>query len=277
MAALCYVNGTIGPIRGSSISVADLGLQRAYGVFDYGRTCQGKLFHFRDNLARLRRSAAALRLPVLLSDVEFIEIAEQLIEGSDLANPAIRILLTGGLADGSSAFEEPTLVVIAEEMVVYPEEIYERGGTMITAEFQRELPEVKSLNYMHSIRLDPIRRERGAFDILYHSHHGVTECPRNNFFGFHGDTLVTPKDHVLEGITRRIVLEMARETYAVEERRVEVAELAEFDETFITSTSKRVAPITKVDDRVVGAGAVGTRTRWLMERFEEYVAEYLDS
>ncbi len=274
MKALCYVNGQIRPARDASIGVTDLGLQRGYGVFDYGRTYHGKLFHFDDNLARFRRSASELHLTLPISDEEITEIVDQLIEGSELETSAIRLILTGGYAYSSPAFEHPNFIIITEELPTYPSDVYTHGAKLITVQYQRELPHVKSINYLNSIRLDPLKRKKKAFDILYHSQNGVTECPRNNFFIFRGDTLVTPKDHVLHGITRQLVLQLASNQFAIEERAISLGELESADEAFVTSTSKGVIPIVRIDDFDIGDGSVGARTKTIMALFANYVNSY---
>ena len=270
----CYVNGEIKPANEGVIGITDLALQRGYGVFDYGRTYNGKLFHFDDNLERLRQSSSALHLKLPLSDQEIREIAVRLIQESNLKTPAIRLILTGGPSNSSPLLEHPNFIIIAEELPTYPGDLYLHGANLITVEYQRELPHVKSINYLNAIRLEPLKREKRAFDILYHSQNGITECPRNNFFAFLGDTLVTPSEHVLHGITRKLILQLAGNHFQVEERTLGLNELEGADEAFVTSTSKRVLPVTKIDDRGVGDGKVGERTKKIMQLFDEYTASY---
>ena len=270
----CYVNGEIKPPNEGGIGITDLALQRGYGVFDYGRTYNGKLFHFDDNLERLRRSASALHLKLPLSDQEIREIAVKLIQESDLQTPAIRLILTGGYSDSSPLLEHPNFIIIAEELPTYPPDVYSYGAKVITVEYQRETPHVKSINYLNAIRLEPLKHEKKAFDILYYSQHGITECPRNNFFAFLGDTLVTPSEHILHGITRKLILQLAENHFQIEERTLGLSELEGADEAFVTSTSKCVLPITRINDRDVGDGKVGGRTKKIMQLFDAYTAGY---
>ncbi|MCP4538032.1 MAG: aminotransferase IV [Chloroflexi bacterium] len=274
MKALCYINGRIQSVSDASIGVVDLGLQRGYGVFDFGRTYHGKLFHLGDNLARFRRSASELHLKPPVSDKEITEIVEQLIRGSNLKTPAVRLILTGGYSYASPALERPNLIIIAEELPTYPNDVYTQGAKLITIQYQRELPHIKSINYLNAIRLDPLKRKKKAFDILYHSQHGVTECPRNNFFIFRGDTLVTPQDHVLYGITRKLVLQLARDQFFIEERPISLNELEAADEAFVTSTSKCVIPIVRINNFDIGSGSVGTHTKTIMRLFANYADNY---
>ncbi len=200
----------------ASVGVADLGLQRGYAVFDYVRTYNGKLFHFHEHFERLRKSSSALHLALPYAEDETSAIAEQLISESDLKNPAVRLILTGGYAYGSVAIDRPNFIMTAENLPSYPGDLYTHGGKIITFEYQRELPRVKTINYMNAIRLEPLKQQKSAFDILYYYRNRVTECPRNNFFIFHGDTLITPKDNILLGITRKLILRLAQEHFGVE-------------------------------------------------------------
>jgi len=273
MSALCYVNGEILSASDGVIGVSDLALQRGYGIFDFARTYNRKLFHFDNNIQRLRNSASELHLKLPISDAEISAVAEHLIQEGDLNNPAVRLLLTGGYS-ASPFLQHPNFIIIAEELPTYPVAVYSFGAKLIMVKYQRELPHVKSINYLNSLRLEPLRREKDAFDILYYADNGVTECPRSNFFAFQGETLVTASSDVLYGITREIILKLASDHFPIEERKIEPGELPSFDEAFITSTGKRVIPVTIIDDHKVGTGLVGDRTRKIMQLFDEYTEKY---
>ncbi|MBN1581560.1 MAG: aminotransferase class IV [Anaerolineae bacterium] len=274
MNALCYVNGHIQPVSEGGIDVTDLGLQRGYGVFDYVPTCNGKLFHFADHLARLHRSAAALHLKLPIPDDKITSIADRLIAGSALERPALRLILTGGDAHAQPLFAQPNFIMIAENSRAYPDDAYKLGVELIAIYYQRELPHVKSINYLNALRLEPLRQEKGAFGILYHSQHGITECPRSNFFIFRGDTLVTPKDNVLLGITRKVVLELIQDHFSIEERAIAFDELEAADEAFITSSTKGAMPVVRIDDLNIGDGSVGPRTKTIIDLFTVYAEAY---
>ncbi len=273
MSTLCYVNGEILATSKGVIGVSDLALQRGYGVFDFARTYNRKLFHFDDHLQRLRLSASELYLKLPITDEEITSIARHLIRESDLNNPAIRLILTGGYSN-SPYLQHPNFIIIAEELPTYPALVYSEGVKLIMVDYQRELPHVKSINYMNAIRLEPFKREEDAFDLLYHSENGVTECPRSNFFVFQGDTLVTPSSHVLYGITREIILKLASNHFPIEVRKIDPEELSSIDEAFVTATSKCVIPVTTIDAHQVGSGIVGNRTRTIMQLFDEYSANF---
>jgi branched-subunit amino acid aminotransferase/4-amino-4-deoxychorismate lyase len=277
MTSYCYINGKIDQLKLGSLPVTDLGLQRGFGVFDYVRTYQGKLFHFEDHLDRLHSSANALNLEISLSNLELREIAEDLIRRSSLSNPAVRIILTGGEVSAPQILKNPNLILIAEELPLWPKNLYSQGVKLITVEFQRELPHIKSINYLNALRLEPVKQQKNAFDMLYTHLGEITECPRNNFFVFIDDVLVTPRDNILLGITRKVVLQAGKEKYEVEERRLKISELGRCQEAFISSTSKEIMPVTQIDHHKIGSGKVGERTKRMMKHFRDYVRSYLDN
>ncbi len=271
---LCYVNGEILSAKDGVLGISDLALQRGYGVFDYGRTYNGKLFHFEENLTRFRNSANELHLKVPLSNEEIISIANKLINESNLEIPAIRLLLTGGYAESTPPLENPNFIMITEELPTYPANLYEQGCKIITSKYQRELPHIKSINYLNAIRLEPLKRKHNAFDVLYYTEDSITECPRNNFFIFSGNKLITPKDNVLYGITRHMVLQLASEHFEIEERKVSLEEVFSADEAFVTSTSKNIMPVSVIDGEEIGNGKVGERTKTLMKLFDDYTTAF---
>jgi branched-chain amino acid aminotransferase len=271
---ICFIDGRI--VRGEEacIPVDDLALQRGYAVFDFARTYHGKLFHFRDHLARLRRSAAALHLVLPYSNDELVATAATLVDRLGEREAGIRMILTGGSAHAANLLEHPRLVMIAEELPRLPAGVYEGGVKLITYEFERDLPYVKTTNYMTGFRLIPVRVEKGAFEVLYTWRGLVLECTRDNFFVFRGDVLVTPKNYVLQGITRQVILSLASPHFRAEERDVQIEELDSVDEAFLSSTSKQIVPVVQIDERRIGLGTVGERTRKIMRLFDSYAEKY---
>lgn len=274
MKQLCFIDGRIAPADEPCLPADDLGLQRGYAVFDYARVYKGKLFHMRDHLARLRRSAAALHLVVPYTDAEIVDIAHSLVTRLDLDNQGLRMILTGGPAHSPDLFEKPRLVLIAEELPEYPRDSYEIGVKLLTCEFQRELPHVKTTNYLTAFRLAPLKKEMNAFELLYTWRGKVLECARDSFFVVRGDTLVAPKEDVLESITRKVIVEIVEGRFEVKERDILVDELETVDEAFLASTSKQVVPVVRIDDQRIGGGNVGDCTRTIMRLFDDYIERY---
>ena len=267
----CFFNGEILPAKEARIGINDLGLLRSYAVFDYLRTYNGRPFRLNDHLHRFRNSALELMLPFEYSEQDITDIIERLLEKSEMDDAAIRMILTGGYSSDSMSVGQPNFVVSVEELQEYPAEIYRQGVKLITYEYLRDVPQAKSTSYLNAIKLDPVRKQHGAFDILYTWKGNVLEITRNNFFIFKGDTLITPKDDVLLGITRMVVLELATHNFEIEERAVQEEEIREADEAFICGTTKKIIPVVRINDLPVGDGSVGQNTKTLMGIFQEYI------
>src|SRR5439155_7787550 len=115
-------------------------------------------------------------------------------------------------------------------------------------------------------------KEADANDVLYHSGGLITECPRANFFIVtHDNKLVTPANNILKGITRSEILKIAAAEIKVEERDLYLEELSSAKEAFITSTTKHVLPVAKIDSRQIGNGSPGELTRWLGQQYNHLV------
>jgi branched-chain amino acid aminotransferase len=183
------------------------------------------------------------------------------------------MLLTGGESeDGVMALGAPKLIVMITPLSERDPERFARGARLITTRLQRETPEAKTSNYTSAIRALKEATRLGADDALFvneRSH--VQEATRSNFFLFHGDTLVTPRAEVLIGITRTVVLDLARECFAIEERPILLEELALADEAFVTSSAKEITPVVQIDEQVIGSGRPGPHTTELEQRFIEMI------
>jgi branched-subunit amino acid aminotransferase/4-amino-4-deoxychorismate lyase len=138
---------------------------------------------------------------------------------------------------------------------------------VITYEHQREMPQIKSINYQMGVWLLPELKSQQADDVLYYKDNSITEFPRSNVFMVSaGNTLVTPKNNILAGITRKNILKLAAGIIPVEERDIQVEEIIQARELMCCSTRKRIVPVLKVNGRIIGDGKPGKFTRALYER-----------
>ena len=267
----CYLNGDILPVRDAHIHISDLGLLRSYAVFDYFRTYNSKPFMLADHLDRFRNSANELRLPIELTDEQMASIIDELIHRSEAVDVGIRMVITGGYSLDSMAVTEPNFMIILEELPVMSEEVYTKGVGLKTYEYLREAPVIKSTHYLNAIKLQPLKEKYGVWDLLYYYEDAVLESPRNNFFVFKDKVLITARDHVLRGVTRKKILELAGGVFEVEERKLTLEELWEADEAFISGTTKHIIPVVKIDGKSIGIGEVGECTKKLIKVFDTYI------
>ncbi|HLX67297.1 MAG TPA: aminotransferase class IV [Puia sp.] len=253
-----FLNATFLPAADAALSVNDLSIQRGYGIFDFFKTIAGQPIFLEDHLDRFYHSAARMRLDVGKTRAALKTIIAELQQLNHVPDSGIRITLTGGISTDSISLGRPNLIITQHPMTP-PGIDCPPPVRLISYSHQRQLPDVKTIDYLMAIHLQPVIRERGAFDVLYHNNGVITECPRCNFFIVTADgTLATPSRNMLKGITRKKVLEFAHANSKVEERDVRLAEIPTAREAFITSTSRHLIPISHVDDFPIGIAASPT-------------------
>lgn len=258
------------------IHVSDLALLRAYGVFDFFRLVGLKPVFFEDHIERFFNSADVLRLKCPVGRKKLKSMILEIISINKIENSGIRIVLSGGESPNGYAIGSPTLFVINEPISPLPENHFKDGIKLLSHEYMRDIPEVKTINYLMGIYKMPDIQAKGALDLLFHWNGKISELTRSNFFIVDkDDTIVTPGNGVLKGINRKHTLEIAKEKFKVEERDLFMKELATAKEAFITGTTKKIMPVCQVDDQVIGAGLPGPVTSELQKMFNQYIEGYL--
>lgn len=271
--AYFFFNNQIVSSRKAVLQLHDLGLFRGYAAFDYLRTHNGKPLLLEHYLKRFRHSAEAMRLPLKMPDAALAEIIEELLERNGQEESGIRLLLSGG--DSADLFTpaEPNLIIRIEKSSMPAGTFYTKGATLVTNEYQRDWHAVKHTNYMNAIRNQPRVQAAGAVEVLYYWRSKVLECSRSNFFIVKDARLITPPtEQVLSGVTRQQVLDLAQaHDIATEERPVNMEEVLQADEAFITATTKRVMPVVRIDHHQLGKGEPGPISRKLLELWKKHI------
>ncbi|GGB03561.1 aminotransferase class IV [Puia dinghuensis] len=265
MELFAFVNDDLVPAGQASLLVSDLSIQRGYAIFDFFKTLNHKPVFLDAHLERFFHSASRLRLEVGKSQDELGEMIGVLQRKNGIPDSGIRLELTGGYSeDGYTPPTRPNLVITQKLVKLEIAETLTRSLRLMTYEHQRQLPDVKTIDYLMAIWLFPLLREKGVDDVLYYWNGIITECPRSNFFIVTADdAVVTPARHILKGITRMKILEIAKTQFRVEERDVTVEELRTAKEAFVTSTTRNLLPVTQIDGVPIGTGEMGPVARWL--------------
>ena len=265
-----YVNGEILPASQATLKINDLTLLRGYGIFDFFRTSGGKPFLMDHYLKRFTNSASLMDLPIPLSIDEIRKIVLELIKKNGFKESGVRMVLTGGYTEDGFTPGTPNYFIIIEPISLPDEKYYIHGIKLITYEHLREWSSVKSINYLTPIKIRKDIINNKGYDVLYHFSGNILEVSRSNFFIIRNGILITPEKNVLHGITRKTVLNLASDIMKVEERDLAVRELDTAEEAIITGTTKKVMPVTRIDDRVIGKGEPGPYTRRLQSMFDEF-------
>jgi len=270
-----YINGTILEHAQATLHISDLGLRRGYAVFEFLRVLEGIPVFLEDHLDRFARSAALLELEPPHGPEELARVVLELIGRNQISEGGIQMLLTGGYSEDAFTPGRPNLIITPIPVNPPPPQLYEKGGKIILHQNRRELPEAKTTDYLVAVRLAKRARAEGATEVVYHDGRWVFEGGRSSLLLVKNGVLVTAKEEVLPGITRKHLLEVARPLLPIEERPFTLEELYYADEVILTGATRQVMPITQIEDRPVGNGQVGPWAKVLMEAFQRHLGAYL--
>jgi branched-chain amino acid aminotransferase len=286
MRGAVYVNGKIAPADQAVVPVYDHGFVYGEGVYETLRTYNRVPFLYDRHMRRLRQSAERLLLDVPFDDATLLQSIEQTMAAAgELDQAYIRILLTRGVGDlnyDPKSTPKPTTVIIVKPFEAPAARVFTDGIRISLVDMLRNHPKsvnpvIKSNNLLNNALAMQAAYRAGAEEALMCNYRGeLTECSQANFFMVRAGAALTPKSAagLLEGVTRAFIFELGRELgIDVREEVLLPADLATADEMFITSTTRELSPVVKVDDRVVGSGTPGPVTNRLLERYQQRAQE----
>jgi branched-chain amino acid aminotransferase len=279
-----YINGKLYDKEDAKVSVYDHGLLYGDGVFEGIRVYNGKVFRHREHIDRLYESAKAIALEIPISPAEMTKAVEDTVKANSKVEGYIRLVVTRG--PGTLGLDprscKPNVIIIVDDISLYPKELYENGLKIVTSSLIRNHPNalnprIKSLNYLNNIlaKIEAIRA--GCLEALMLNHKGeVAECTGDNVFVVKKGVLrTTPPDAgILEGVTRNAVMELARKAgIPLVETTMTRHDIYAADECFLTGTAAEVIAVTECDGRVIGSGKQGPITKQLREAFVRLTKE----
>jgi len=278
---LVYIDGAFYAKLEAKISVYDHGLLYGDGVFEGIRAYGGYVFKLKEHIERLFRSAHAIKLTMPLPKQGVIDAVLETLRRNNLRDAYIRLLVTRGFGDiGVDPRKCPkaSIIIITEPLLpAFGVEAQEKGISAVITWIRRDRVdatshEVKSLNYLNSMLAKLEAFDAGADEAIMLDTRGlVSEAPTSNLFIVKNDEVATPPPTagVLCGITRGIVMEIASKLgFRVTERDITPSELISADEVFLTGTHAEIVPVTKIAERIIGDGRVGSVTRRIINEFK---------
>jgi len=269
-----FVNGEWTSKENANVSVFDLTFSRGYGLFDFLRTYKRKPFMLEEHLDRFFQGASDLELTSNLNREQITELIHEGIRRNDYEDLYIKLYLTGGISEDAMTPGISSFILLFLPSKTYPEEFYSDGIKLISVEYERYIPEVKSLNYMAAVVYHRKAKKVGAQEVIYFGRDGnLLEGSTVSFFAVKDGKLYTPSDKILYGITRKFILGLCKDHHVeVVLADINKKDLGHFDEAFIASTTREICPVVRVDDQQISNGKVGPLTVKLMALFKEKVA-----
>ena len=257
------INGEFVDKNEASILISDLSIQRGFGIFDFFRTIKNEPVFLEDHLQRFYFSASEMFMDVGYSPDELKKLILHLIDKNKIPDSGIRITLTGGYSEDGYTPAKPNLL-ITQNPFIFNHDNFNKGIKLITFQHQRQLPQVKTIDYLMAIHLQNFIKKNNADDVLYFNENEITECPRSNFFIVtKNDEVITPAKNILKGITRKKILDFAE--FNVKESVISPLDISELKEAFISSTTKNILPVLEIDGNKIGDGKPGKITRKIFE------------
>jgi branched-chain amino acid aminotransferase len=279
-----YINGKLFDKDEAKVSVYDHGLLYGDGVFEGIRVYNGKVFRHQEHIDRLYESARSIALEIPIPPADMLKAVEDTVRANNKAEGYIRLIVTRG--PGNLGLDprscKPNVIIIVDDISLYPRELYENGLKIVTSSLIRNHPNalnprIKSLNYLNNIlaKIEAIRA--GCLEALMLNHKGeVAECTGDNVFIVkRGILKTTPLDAgILEGVTRNAVMDLAKQLgIPAVEATLTRHDIYAADECFLTGTAAEVIAVTECDGRVIGSGKQGPLTKKLREAFVRLTRE----
>lgn len=283
-----WLDGALVPVAEAKISVYDHGVLYGDGVFEGMRVYDGRVFKLDAHIERLFNSAKAICLTIPMSRADIAAATNETVRANGLNDGYVRLVVTRGVGYLGLSITKaacPSLFIIADQIELYPPEMYQRGMAVITSSVVRNhpnavSPRIKSLNYLNNILAKIEAIDAGVPEAIMFNHVGmVAEATGDNVFIVRDGEVVTPPvtDGALEGITRAVVIQLLQaKAIPCREAHVSRHDLFIADECFMTGSAAEVVPVTRIDGRQIGDGQPGRITRQLMADFREFVRRQPD-
>jgi branched-chain amino acid aminotransferase len=282
---LIYIDGQFYEKAEAKISVYDHGFLYGDGVFEGIRIYNRRIFKLKEHLKRLYESAQAIYLRIGMEPAELEELLTRMAEQSGKANGYIRLVVSRGdgpLGIDPSQCPRARMVIILDDIQLYPAEFYEKGIAIITSSYRRIPVEcfdlrIKSLNYLNSVLAKNEARQHNCLEsVMLNTNGFVAECTGDNIFIVKDGILKTPAAYhgALAGITRGVVLEIGdRLGLKPVETTLTRFDLYNADECFLSGTGAEIIPVVSIDGIKIGDGGPGVTTGKVVSLFQDLVNE----
>jgi branched-chain amino acid aminotransferase len=279
MGLFASVNGHVFPAENARVSVLDNGFTFGDSAYETIRTYGGRPFEWERHIRRLRASATRLGFEIPLTNTELLQRLDAVLARAENPESYIRLIVSRGVGDISYHFERvkgPTVVMVVKPHLSFPESHYTEGVDVALVDIRRNHPRaldpaIKSSNLLNNVLAVREAQSRGAEEAVLLNQEGrLAEGASTNVFVVREGTLLTPplSTGILAGITREVVLELAASLeLPAREEALGADDLRGADEAFLTSSTREIVPIRRVDGQPVGDGGPGPVTRRLLAAF----------
>ena len=274
-----YINGLFTPLCNAKVSVQDRGFCYGDGLFETLRANKGIIFRLEQHIDRLLKSLPKVFIDLPMTRLELMAVVQDTLARNKYKDATIRLTVTRGDTQSNIQVDSdipPTLVVNIRAFNPLPKAAYKKGVKIKLFQERASLTNgldqrLKSCNYLSNILIKKLSNGKDFMEgVVVDPDFGVTEGTTSNVFIVRQGILKTPpvSPYVLEGITRQVVLEIAREhKIPFLEERITLDDLLKADEVFITNTGIEIVPVTQIDSKPIGNRKPGILTGFFHDEF----------
>ena len=274
-----YINGLFTPLRNAKISILDRGFCYGDGLFETLRASNGQIFYIEQHIDRLFDSLQKVLIELPMTRLELTKAVKETLARNKYKNAIIRLMVTRGDTESNIQIDSkihPTLVINIRPFIPLPKLAYKKGIRVMLFQERAHLVNgislrLKSCNYLSNILIKELSNKKNYTEgVVVDPDFGVTEGTTSNIFIVEQGQIKTPplSPYVLAGITRQVVLEIARDhKIPFTEEKITADELIYADEVFITNSCIEIVPVTQVNSNFIGLKKPGILTRFLHEEF----------
>jgi len=277
--SIAYLNGQYLDLEKATVPVLDRGFLFGDGVYEVIPVFAGSTFRFSNHIKRLHRSLSEIHMSFSQSEAAWLELCEGLIKRNNLDNATIYLQVTrGSYLDRNHDFPtlgEPTVFAMISALPPVQRKWQDadiKGYSVITeSDIRWQRCDIKAITLLANCMLKQKAVESGADDTILVRNGEASEATSSNLFIVRDDTVITPplSEHLLAGVTRDFILMLAKQHgIPCEERAIPEHELELADEIWLTSSTKEIRPVIKVNDVIIGDGGLGPVWRRMYEHYQ---------
>lgn len=274
---MVFLNGRFIPIGEAMVPVLDRGFIFGDGVYELVPVYSRVPFRLDEHLARLARSLAAVRIRNPYSRTQWRETILQLVVLQPYEDQGVYFQVTRGVAKRDHAFPqgvEPTVFIMANPLVGPARELVVRGAEALSAtDYRWQKCDIKSISLIGNVLLRQVSADAGAAETILFRDGWLTEASASNVFIVRGGVVMGPpkSNLILPGVTYDVVLELAQAAkLPFEVRDLSEAEVRTADEIWVTSSSKEVLAIVRLDGKPVGEGRPGPVFKRMFDLYQNF-------
>ncbi|MCB1950293.1 D-amino acid aminotransferase [Nitrosomonas sp.] len=278
---MIFLNGQFMPIEKACVSVLDRGFIFGDGVYEVIPVYSRRPFRLEKHLRRLQHSLDGIRLKNPYTDDQWKELIGQVIDKNESEDQSVYLHITRGVAKRDHPFPDvpPTIFVMSNPLLSPSPELLEKGVAAVTASDNRWIRcDIKSISLLPNVLLRQMAVDAGAAETILIRDGYLTEGSASNIFIVRDQVLLAPpKSHLmLPGITYDVMLELVAENHVIHEvREISEEELFSAEEIMLTSSTREIMAVTRLNEQPVGSGNPGAMFRQLHQFYQQYKATHM--